>query len=81
MRTWLSLQRVDPSYLYHKSERLWVSVCMVSPVTQTWEGGKRKEGGRERREARKEERRKREGEDRERLWRSLAVGCRPPPRA
>ena len=59
MGTWLSLQRVDPSYLY-KSERLWVSVsvCMVSPVTQTWEGGKRKEGGRKQREARKEGKRK-----------------------
>lgn len=54
MGTWLSLQRIDPSYLYHKSERLWVlaSVFTVSPVTQTQEGGKRKrkrkEGGRER---------------------------------
>ena len=63
MRTWLSLQRVDPSYLYHKSERLWVSVCMVSPVTQTWEGGKRKEGGREWREARKEGKKERKAQE------------------
>lgn len=64
MGTWLSLQRIDPSYLYHKSERLWVlaSVFTVSPVTQTQEGGKRKrkEGGRERGEegAGKKERKK-----------------------
>lgn len=56
-----------PKLLYHKSERLWVSVCMVSPVTQTWEGGKRKEGGRERREARKEGKKERKKSTRRRM--------------